>query len=299
MGTFSRLDIQAAAFNDEYTAKALIFPLVPPSFSGVIEARDSLTSIIALMHAVLDPHNNKYKPLPLAPLPDSIISQVQQLSALLINWSTVFDAFVTNPPTLSERDLTASTQLQIYHQSATIFLATFHNFFQCSYDQYLPHFKQIVSSCTTILAYHQNSRSHGGLRVAFDIGVIQPLHFVTLKCRDRKLRRQAIAVVEKAGREGVWDGESIAGVLRWAVAEEEKNLPPFEEDGGVGMPAEKDRLHQVGVEFYRLEKRVTVTGLRRVNGDDWDNWDCVVGELDCWGPPSREKGWEVSRAVFE
>jgi hypothetical protein len=257
------------------------------------------------MNTYFEPHDHSYRTLPISPLPTHIINQVDEISTLLNSWSSSFDCFLAGSTSLTSRDLIAITQLRLLHQFAEILNSTCHNFFQCSYDQYLPQFSSIVSFAASILEYTRTSRSHGGLRVAADVGIIQPLHFLTLKCRDRRTRRQAIALVEQAGREGVWDGVSSSAVLRWVVDKEEEGLTPLEEGLGVEaswgeVPEERDRFHRVNVEFYRRERRVLIKAMRRRNNtQDWDDWECVGGETRCWGPPKEvSEGFTVVTAIF-
>ena len=255
------------------------------------------------MLAYVDPHNCIPRTLPIVPLPHDISQRADEIECLLLTWRNSFDSFLACNTSLAQRDLIAATQLQISHHTAKISIATYYNFFQCSYDHYLPQFITIVESAASIIEYFKASPNHGGLRVAFYIGIIQPLHFLTLKCRDRKLRRQAIALAEQAGREGVWDGVSTAAVLRWIVAKEEENMPPYHDEtygaelSGTGVPDERDRLHRICVEFYRLERKAMIKGMRRL---DEGGWEEVVGQTDCWGP-QKDVGEEfkVVIAAFE
>lgn len=273
-------------------------------FSRLIEAWDMLHAIITLMYVYVEPHNPEYKILPFTPLPHHLNRKIVKIDLLLAQWQDSLDSFFSASNSLDQRDQLAVTQLRITHRTAVIFLNTCCNHDQVSYDQYLPEFAQIVSLAASIIQYHQHSQGHGGLRVAFDIGIIQPLNFLALKCRNRRLRREAIALVEQAGREGVWDGVTMAAILRWVVSQEEENLMPYEKGADVDVdevPLERDRFHQLKVTFHRRRRRVELKGMRRLDVGDGGVWECVMGEMDCWAPPSevQDDSWQVVIALFE
>ncbi|KAL1839196.1 hypothetical protein VTJ49DRAFT_1785 [Mycothermus thermophilus] len=60
-----------------------------------------------------------------------------------------------------------------------------------------------------------------------DLGIVPPLYVVATKCRDPRLRRQAIRLLRSsARREGMWDSELTARIAMWIAEVEEEGLMP-------------------------------------------------------------------------
>lgn len=297
MCAFSRIDIQASTFSTDYVAQALIPPIVPKSFSNLLEARVVLDSIVALTLSFIFPHPDlilvPHRTLPEIPLPQNLAEHVSHITNLLDSWSNKFELFVAiNSIRFKPQDHTGATILRISHLTTWIFNRTYYNMFQTSYDEYTPQFLHIVELATAVIEFSVGKNSHGGMRVAFDIGIIQPLHFLALRCRDRSIRRRAIALLEKSGREGVWDGMSMAAIVRFVMQKEEEDLPGFEEDQNASSEiAEEKRLHRIWLEFFRLEKRVAIKASRK--GLDGE-WELIEGETACWGPESNVGDQELA-----
>ena len=294
---FSRLEIQAASFTFYPSMVTLTTPVIPWEFFSLVQSRDVLDAIIALMHSYLTTHDRAYKYLPYVSLPVSVTIQLEEIKALLAKWYEGFEVyFKSRSLKHTQRDHTAATILRISHLTTTTFLDTHFNLYQTSYDAYLPSFKKIVDLIESVIEFAANIQPHSGRRLAFDIGTVQPLQFVARKCRDRTLRRRAIELSDIAGREGVWDGKSMAAVLRWIVAKEEENLQPTEEDITLGLarfgdevPEERDRLHEVRVNFDRLGQQCVISSTRRRDDNDWDgSWEEVEGNV-AWGAQQIEK----------
>lgn len=82
---------------------------------------------------------------------------------------------------------------------------------------------------------------------ALDLGIVPPLFVVATKCRDRKLRRDAIRLLlSSPRREGMWDSILSGKVAEWIMYIEEEGMQPF----ALWGPAL--------VEIVRDEKRVMV-----------------------------------------
>lgn len=59
--------------------------------------------------------------------------------------------------------------------------------------------------------------------LSFDMGIILPMFYIAIKCRNLPLRLKAIAVLEKApAREGLWRRDNTIVYSRWKVMMEEK-----------------------------------------------------------------------------
>jgi len=301
--TFTRIDIQASTFSTDYVANALIPPVVPATFTVLLEAREVLDAITALMFSFISPDPDHivvpYRTLPELPLPPWLADQVLHITNLLDSWSSKFEPFAAvNSIRFKPQDHANATTLRISHLTSWIFIQTYHNMYQTSYDHYTPQFLHILELATAAMEFSAEKNCHGGMRVAFDIGTIQPLHFLALRCRDRSIRRRAIALLEQAGREGVWDGVSMAAIARFVMEKEEENLPAFDENQNEsGEIPEHKRLHRIWLQFFRCERRASIKAARRrIDGE----WEFIEGETECWGPESEagEQELAVVETIF-
>jgi hypothetical protein len=59
-------------------------------------------------------------------------------------------------------------------------------------------------------------------RYSFEVGILPSLHVTASKCRDSKLRREAIDLLRKwPAQEGVWEGYGCAEACEWVMGIEE------------------------------------------------------------------------------
>ncbi|KAG6002378.1 hypothetical protein E4U21_003138 [Claviceps maximensis] len=86
-----------------------------------------------------------------------------------------------------------------------------------------------------------------------DLGIVPPLYVVATKCREPRLRRQAIQLLRSsARREGMWDSELAANIGQWVMHIEESYnplSPPSSDDMPPACPPTK---------FIPEERRVMV-----------------------------------------
>jgi hypothetical protein len=94
---------------------------------------------------------------------------------------------------------------------------------------------------------------------ALDLGIVPPLFVVATKCRDRKLRRDAIKLLMVSPRrEGMWDSILSGRVGQWLTEIEEEGMGEYI---GYGMGSvdgavvEKDRRIMVKEILFDLQKR--------------------------------------------
>lgn len=78
--------------------------------------------------------------------------------------------------------------------------------------------------------------AHTKASFALDLGVVPPLFVVSTKCRDRKLRREAIRLLlSSPRREGMWDSILSGRVGQWIMAIEEAGMPAWDGGGHTAM----------------------------------------------------------------
>ncbi|KAL8798927.1 MAG: hypothetical protein Q9182_006274 [Xanthomendoza sp. 2 TL-2023] len=149
------------------------------------------------------------------------------------------------------------TILRINRKVTTMMLATYlepHE--ERFYAQCMSHFWQIMSLATFILRQtpemprrvvqivHANNQAedtpYGRRLFSFFAGLIQPLYFTAIKCREKVTAQKAVDLLEmEPWREGAWDSAAMAKIARRKIKELEKkgwyivhnNSSSFEETG--------------------------------------------------------------------
>jgi hypothetical protein len=117
--------------------------------------------------------------------------------------------------------------LSLYQKLVSIMLATVLDTSEMIYDDFLPEFKHITSTCARIIACQDSTQLPRNSRFSLDIGIIPPLHVTATKCRDPVVRREAIDLMFNSPRqEGMWDGVLSARIGDWMVRCEEEGLTP-------------------------------------------------------------------------
>ncbi|KAL8885390.1 MAG: hypothetical protein Q9215_006751 [Flavoplaca cf. flavocitrina] len=108
------------------------------------------------------------------------------------------------------------------------------------YAECMAHFFQIVSLVTFVLRQtpemprrvmqivHRNNEIAGGLegrnQFEFFAGLIQPLYFTAIKCRDKSTAQKAIDLLEgEPWREGAWDSAAMAKIAKRKTKELEES----------------------------------------------------------------------------
>ena len=84
---------------------------------------------------------------------------------------------------------------------------------EVQFDTHIAHFTTIVSLSSALLPHLPTFN--------LDIAIIQPIYVVALHCRHPWLRRQAIDVLSRSGREGLWDSDLVETCAREVLKFEE------------------------------------------------------------------------------
>lgn len=172
-----------------------------------------------------------------------------------------FDAFEPLFKSLKGKDLVGGTLLQVQAKMSSITLASAFFTLETGYDVFLPEFHDIVdltdsiSSTLTVPPYRR-------LSYHFDGGFVPPLFLVAIKCRDRALRRKAIALLFSAPmREGVFDSICVAHLAEWVVAVEENGIEERE------IPDHRRlRIRRSNIDLPM--RRAQLQGTQYVNAED-------------------------------
>ena len=99
--------------------------------------------------------------------------------------------------------------------------------------------------------------SHIKASFALDLGIVPPLFVVATKCRDRKLRREAIRLLMSSPRrEGMWDSILSGRVGSWLMHIEEAGLTPWDGRGaGFGEIVSDERRVMIKEILFDMQSR--------------------------------------------
>ena len=172
--------------------------------------------------------------------------------------------------------------------STLIFILGVHNPFEMRYDEHHDQFRSIVSDAAASARLRQRTKSSAFKRFSIRSGIVSPLFFVSMKCRDPSLRVLATTMLNEQGREGPADGHIMAAVgARLAALETSASVP-----SSLGAPLaacdvlEEQRFHGYEVRPQKLNdercrvvevvfsrpKTPLVQGWGHVDYSSLDNW---------------------------
>ena len=231
-------------------------------FVNLSEARNRLDSIINAVFRFLRLN------VAVGKQPSSFLalSDKAKIGKRLDYWSIAFKAFLgSRSGQLSAEEVRSTRILRV--QYTAIFVM--HSVTLCEsenvFNRFLPDFKTIVASSRSVLVPGPNTATESTKPTfSLDMGIIPPLYYTALKCRDPIVRREAVSLIsQNPHREGIWDGGVIVPLAETTIAIEEaginrpvtcqEDLPDLARIRDVGLrpyPGQKK-----GVMFYTLNGR--------------------------------------------
>ncbi|RFU25098.1 hypothetical protein B7463_g11236, partial [Scytalidium lignicola] len=200
--------------------------VVPDTFDSTTEARemwDFLMAGIVQFHRRSIYYRNRN---PVELVSQWWIQQHDHYSTQLIRWRSAFQAVYAAEGHTSTTMPDETVMLSLYYNLASILLSTSCTHTEMVYEDFKPLFQEIVTKSNHLLTSSDNPATTS--RFTLDLGTIIPLAFTAVKCRDRRIRRQAISLLwSKARREGLcFDTITIARVLAWILSIESEGIPP-------------------------------------------------------------------------
>jgi Fungal specific transcription factor domain len=248
--------------------------------SSLLDARARLYVLAADCHAfILLATSRKRTPGLDANAMSALITQQQDLESKLFQWQATFSKSIIAPGrarTLNETGL-SSILLMVYGH-LFIWLSTCLSLYESSFDHHLRLFETIVDHAEIGIA---STASPDGSQppFTFEIGVIPPLFFVSIKCRHPKLRRRAVSLLKKGpNMENIWKSIPTAKVAEKIIKLEEdgsghnvsSDWPPT----GDIFPDESNRIHdQKTVEAVGQDgKQSTLLSFARYHQNSNGQW---------------------------
>lgn len=143
----------------------------------------------------------------------------------LDNWSQSFDRYLAaTKRTEDELSDYNTSVLHIWRITAHIFLAVRHIHTEQTWDRFQEDFDTIVTLAEDLVrSSHDVKTDHPGFSFSFHLGIISPLYFTTVRCREPGIRRRALDVLSTVKRcEGIWNSQLTATVARHAIDAEEE-----------------------------------------------------------------------------
>jgi hypothetical protein len=252
---FARLDCQGL-----FVPPPFPMPLVPfedivvgDSFDSVQEARESWDFLMqginqlyrqSVVHSQQNPEELTSR---------HWIQRHEHYTTQLLQWRSAFQVIHAEEVRNGTIRTDKSTMLSIYYNLATILLASSVPHTEMLYDEYTHLFAEIINKANILLSTNEDPSTTS--RFTLDMGTILPLQFTATRCRDRRIRRQAIALLwSKARREGLcFDTITVARLCAW--------LSSIEGEGGAGHLEEGEVISE--------ERRWLITYLHLSSEERW------------------------------
>lgn len=250
MRVFARYDIQACTFSKDRAEPLHVDTSAPRSLPALTEltlpqVRTHLDNLLICVYQLIKSDLKMYRYWDLASVPP--LWQHRRATAIKVfeDWSAALEQFFTTaegtlPP--QEAKSLLGLRLQIHVAIIELKMAIDHKP-ETSYDAFRSDFSDMVARVEKLfgtLALH-DARPLDIETVDFtmELGLIHPLFFIAAKCRDWNIRRRAVALLRKAGKEGVWEGPIMAVLATKIMRLEEQNCAR-----GTLVP-ERNRFHEV------------------------------------------------------
>jgi hypothetical protein len=286
---------------------------IPEQFATSQEARSSLDSLTERILRFNEALSSFYAG-PNNLLPSSIKSHGLGYRTQLHQWGVAFEPLLQNRQVadISITERAAIDVLKMLHIMTTVLFLMGFSAAETDFDNFLPQLRQIVDLAKEVVVDEElaiaearcgdpkhcrhrtqngnnihfpgistsgykpdGSYSHLKASFALDLGVVPPLFVVATKCRDRKLRREAIALLMSSPRrEGMWDSLLCGKVGEWIMEVEEEGMLDFEinDPESTSELVEEDKRVMIKEILFDLQSRTATLrcGTRGAMDGDMD-----------------------------
>jgi len=142
----------------------------------------------------------------------------------LQQWSIAFQRCVLSTTDIHSTKVLPTVLLaKINHATVTLMLQTLFAATEMLYDAYTPQFAHILSLTEALVSTTSRKKLHPSAP-SFEQGIIVPLSFIIMKCRQVGLRKRALQLLRQAPeREGMWNRDSVLRVAKLKVSIEERS----------------------------------------------------------------------------
>ncbi|KAF7905760.1 hypothetical protein EAF00_000039 [Botryotinia globosa] len=223
---FARLDVQGLFIPPPYPVPNLLQDDmdIPDEFDSVQEARE----VWDFLMAAIGQFHTKYL-IKSQTEPEQLSTPYwnrihNHYTTQLLRWRKAFQSVHAEEAHAGSISADATHMLSIYYNIGTILVASSVPHTEMLYDEYNHLFAEIICKAQVLLSSPDDPSNTS--RFTLDMGTILPLVITAVKCRDRRIRRQAIALLwSKARREGLcFDTISVARICAWISSIEGENI---------------------------------------------------------------------------
>jgi hypothetical protein len=238
---------------------------IPDRFTSVMEARVAWDKLCERIFRFTETMFAHAKNGVMGVLPSSLQHYGISFKTDIEAWSLAFDPILASrtAPGVSSQEKAGIAVLKMFQiMSKILFMMTFSDS-EMHFDKFTPLFQAIVDLAVEVVGDeerraaarrcpdprlcrhqhrhwppdifggHEYAARHIKPSFSADLGIVPPLYVVATKCRDPRIRRQAIQLLRSsARREGMWDSELTARIGMWIAEIEEEDLDVDEGGGG-------------------------------------------------------------------
>ena len=229
-------------------------------FRTMDEANDSLVVLLdhglRLIHEIVGLNNRtngvKYHPERWSLVFETMKANRELALTELSIWNANFAPLVAITMATSSSDPKAKlgcNVLRIQQIIAEIWISCILETAETAFDDHFPQFAMVVHLASDILYMEKGFGDSSQSPVfQFEMGVLAPLYFAATKCRQRRIRRAALILLENwPRRENFWDPVMIHRAAKRMVEIEDKDaLDPDAPDDF--WPPEWKRIHKMDIE---------------------------------------------------
>jgi hypothetical protein len=277
LSTFARLEAQILTFKDgrsthlPRTMREEEFPIIPSTFRSVNEAR--LYWDLCVRRAMLFHYSNSDPNFSSLDFGENIFRNsigceriqryIDGYTTARMNWAKAFQPiFEQSRKDGNTQDFLCASILKMKALSAKFAFAPTAQGGETYADAFLDDYVQIVELATNVLeqSVDQDKTTLRKVVFNFDVSIVVPIFIVALRCRDCKVRREAIELLWKyPRREGFYDSLMAAKVVSWFMSKEEEGMVD-------GYVPETARLRIVKNDFVLSERKATIQCSKLMEG---------------------------------
>jgi hypothetical protein len=284
---FVRIDLQGAYFigirlpSLSFITSAIDNEL-PKSFDDLTQARNFVTTWSCRLFNFLRLTADKHKFVSPGFVALEALAEAQSYEQTFISIERLLFAFMQKPNVkLTFREHHGLAMLRALAIENRIIAAGCLYTEASFYDRFMPEMEQMLAICRFVL--EAEDATNRLLSVSLDEGMLRPLYFVVTHCRDSRVRRSALALLQQlSNSHGVWHVEAMTKAAEIGIRIEESGCAsdsPRCED----IP-EWRRVHSSGFDAWIIaaptRSKVAAKLRMRPNGmdgewvdiDEWFEW---------------------------
>lgn len=246
---------------------------IPEVFATLHDGRLAWDTLCEKIMRFTEEMSTYLKMSPMNILPHELKQYGTHFDVEMEAWSRAFNPILASrmAPAKSTQEKTAIAVLKMNQIMGRILFNMTFSDSELEFDRFVPFFQDIVNLALEVIGdeerraaakrcpnpeFCQHQSAHpdifgGGeytarhIKPSFsaDLGIVPPLFVVATKCRERRIRQQAIQLLQTSSRrEGMWDSELCARIGNWIATIEEEDDGLAESARPLSSSTEASRL---------------------------------------------------------